>query len=130
MRCQGNLCYFQNPCWDGTSGLSLSFLLPKFDATNLAHLLEYAGRIHIGFDGWTSPNVISFLGVVIHIAHEGLLQLYLLDFIMLVRSWRWMSAHHMGLTGKAIQWAVRKQKGHCCASRTAMMHLDVVLNGS
>ena len=45
-------------------------------------------------------------------------------------SWRWMSAYRMGLTGKAAQWAVRKQKGHHSASRTAMMHLDAVLNNS
>ena len=44
------------------------------------------------------------------------------------RSWRWMSAYHMGLTGEAAQWAVRKQKGHRSVSRTAMMHLDAVLN--
>ena len=28
------------------------------------------------------------------------------------------------------QWAVHKQKGHRCPSRTAMMHLNAVLNGS
>jgi hypothetical protein len=44
------------------------------------------------------------------------------------RSWRWMSAYRMGLTGDAAQWAVRKQKGHRSVSRTAMMHLDAVLN--
>ena len=43
-------------------------------------------------------------------------------------SWRWMSAYHMGLTGDAAQWAVWKQKGHHSVLRTAMMHLDAVLN--
>jgi len=58
---------------------------PKSDATNLARSLkQYPGRIHIGFDGWTSPNVISFLGVVVHTAREGLLQSFLLDFITYV----------------------------------------------
>ncbi|KIK05439.1 hypothetical protein K443DRAFT_91438, partial [Laccaria amethystina LaAM-08-1] len=42
-------------------------------------------------------------------------------------SQRWMSAYHMGLTGKAAQWAVHKQKGHRSASRAAMMHLDTVV---
>ncbi|KAF9503439.1 hypothetical protein BS47DRAFT_1374479 [Hydnum rufescens UP504] len=28
------------------------------------------------------------------------------------RSWRFMSAYHLGLTGKAAEWAVRKQKSH------------------
>ena len=46
------------------------------------------------------------------------------------RPWRWMSAYRMRLTGKATQRAIRKQKGLRCASRTAMMHLDAVLNGS
>ena len=46
------------------------------------------------------------------------------------RSLRWMSAYCMGLTGKAAQWAVCKQKNHCSASTTAMMHLDAVLNSS
>ena len=42
-----------------------------------------------------------------------------------------MSAYCMGLTGKAVLWAVHKQKGHRSASRTAMMHLDAeVLNDS
>ena len=44
------------------------------------------------------------------------------------RSWRWMSAYRMGLTGDAAQWAVRKQKGHRSVLRTVMMHLDAVLN--
>ena len=43
------------------------------------------------------------------------------------RSWRWISAYRMGLTGNTAQWAVRKQKGHCSVSRSAMMHLDAVL---
>lgn len=42
---------------------------------------NYPGQIHLGFDGWTSLNVISFLRVVIHTACEGLLQSFLLDFI-------------------------------------------------
>ena len=33
----------------------------------------------------------------------------------------------MGLTGDAVQWVVRKQKGHRSVSRTVMMHLDAVL---
>ncbi|KAF6747489.1 hypothetical protein DFP72DRAFT_784107, partial [Ephemerocybe angulata] len=29
-------------------------------------LQEHPGKIHVGADGWTSPNVYSFLGVTIH----------------------------------------------------------------
>ena len=42
---------------------------------------NYLGRIHLGFDGWTSPNVISFLGVVVHITHKAQLRSFILDFI-------------------------------------------------
>ncbi|KXN84205.1 hypothetical protein AN958_12858 [Leucoagaricus sp. SymC.cos] len=31
-------------------------------------------------------------------------------------SWHFMSAHHVGLTGKAAARAVHKQKGHCAVS--------------
>ena len=44
------------------------------------------------------------------------------------RSWRFMDAYRIPLSGKAAAWAVRKQKGHRTVSRTAMMHLDAVLN--
>jgi len=46
------------------------------------------------------------------------------------RSWRFMSAYRMGLTGKAAEWAVRKQKQHRQVSRAAMMSIDAVLNGA
>jgi hypothetical protein len=32
------------------------------------------------------------------------------------RSWQFMSAYHMGLTGKAASWAMQKQKQHCQVS--------------
>jgi hypothetical protein len=39
------------------------------------------GRIHLAVDGWTSPNVISFLGVVVCMATDGRIHTYILDFI-------------------------------------------------
>ncbi|KXN87290.1 hypothetical protein AN958_08979 [Leucoagaricus sp. SymC.cos] len=39
-------------------------------------------------------------------------------------SWRFMSAYHQGLTRKAAEWAVCKQKGHQTVSRSAMMHIE------
>ena len=97
---QKSCCYHQPQRLRETSRKSMAFLksmlgryfrfvplisFPKSNATNLAHSLkQYPGHIHIGFDGWTSPNVISFLGVVVHTAHEGLLQSFLLDFITYV----------------------------------------------
>jgi hypothetical protein len=46
------------------------------------------------------------------------------------RSWRFMSAYQLGLTGKAAAWAVRKQKQHRQVSQAAMMSIDAVLNPS
>ncbi|KAJ3737470.1 hypothetical protein DFJ43DRAFT_1128663 [Lentinula guzmanii] len=43
------------------------------------------------------------------------------------RSFRFMSAYQLGLTGKAAEWAVRKQKAHRSVSAAAMMHLDAIL---
>jgi hypothetical protein len=57
----------------------IPFYFPIFELN--FDLKEYPGRIHIGFDGWTSPNVFSFLGVVVHTARKGKLQSFVLDFI-------------------------------------------------
>jgi hypothetical protein len=42
---------------------------------------DYPGRIHIGVDGWTSPNVFSFLGITVHRAVDNQIQAFTLDFI-------------------------------------------------
>lgn len=44
-------------------------------------LQEYPGRLHICLDGWTSPNVYSFLGLTVHRVVNGDLKPFVLDFI-------------------------------------------------
>jgi hypothetical protein len=44
------------------------------------------------------------------------------------RSWRFMSAYRQGLTGKAAEWAVQKQKQHRAVSQSAMAALDAVVD--
>jgi len=44
------------------------------------------------------------------------------------RSWRFMDAYQQGLTGKAAEWAVRKQKSHRRVGQQAMMSIEAVLN--
>ena len=45
----------------------------------------YEGQFHLCVDGWTSPNVISFLGVVIQLVEPGQgLKSFILDFIKYV----------------------------------------------
>ena len=42
------------------------------------------GRVHMCVDGWTSPNVISFLGVTAHWHKDGKIHHIILDFIQYV----------------------------------------------
>jgi hypothetical protein len=44
------------------------------------------------------------------------------------RSWRFMDAYRRGLTGKAAEWAVRKQKSHRRVGQQAMASIESVLN--
>ncbi|ETW82033.1 hypothetical protein HETIRDRAFT_317863, partial [Heterobasidion irregulare TC 32-1] len=44
------------------------------------------------------------------------------------RSWRFMDAYRMGLTGKAAEWAVRKQKSHRRAGPRTIMSVDAMLH--
>ncbi|PPQ84241.1 hypothetical protein CVT26_013046 [Gymnopilus dilepis] len=54
--------------------------------TNPSQSCAYLGRLHIGFDGWTSPNVKLYLGVVVNYADKGKLLSFILDFITLKAS--------------------------------------------
>ncbi|THU88378.1 hypothetical protein K435DRAFT_866342 [Dendrothele bispora CBS 962.96] len=44
------------------------------------------------------------------------------------RAWRFMSAYRRGLTGRAAEWAVKKQRGHRAVSERAMTSIEAVLN--
>ncbi len=48
------------------------------------YLQGQRSAIHVMFDGWTSPNVISFLGVVVCFEEKGELQSLLLDYVRYV----------------------------------------------
>ncbi|KAL1940908.1 hypothetical protein VTO73DRAFT_7544 [Trametes versicolor] len=47
------------------------------------YLLALGGKIHLCVDGWTSPNVISFLGITAHWVLDGRVRHIILDFIRL-----------------------------------------------
>lgn len=49
----------------------------------MALLQEYAGRVNIILDGWTSPNHIEFLGVIGNFIHKGISYNIVLDMIEL-----------------------------------------------
>ena len=42
------------------------------------------------------------------------------------RSWRFMSAYRWGLTGKAAEWVVKKQRGHRSVSEEAYRAFEAV----
>jgi hypothetical protein len=44
------------------------------------------------------------------------------------RSWRFMDAYRRGLTGKAAEWAVCKQRSHRRVGQQAMASIEAVLN--
>jgi len=39
-----------------------------------------------------------------------------------------MGAYQLGLTGRAVEWAVHQQKSHRKVGQHAMMYLEAVLN--
>jgi hypothetical protein len=41
----------------------------------------YPGKVHICLDGWTSPQVIAFIGATVHWVVNGRMQSLILDFI-------------------------------------------------
>ncbi|KIM75183.1 hypothetical protein PILCRDRAFT_47678, partial [Piloderma croceum F 1598] len=47
---------------------------------------EYPGKLHLCADGWTSPNVISFIGLTVHWAEDGHIQSTILDFVKYVHN--------------------------------------------
>lgn len=47
----------------------------------LSYFKAYPGKLHLAVDGWTSPNVFSFLGVTVHRCVDGKIQEFILDFI-------------------------------------------------
>ncbi|GJF00143.1 hypothetical protein PsYK624_164220 [Phanerochaete sordida] len=49
-------------------------------------LQTHPGRPHLCLDGWTFPNVISFLGITVHRLHEGKAETFILDFVKLIKS--------------------------------------------
>ena len=42
------------------------------------------GKLHIVLDGWTAPNVISYLGVIVYYVRNGKMESFTLDFIKYV----------------------------------------------
>jgi hypothetical protein len=48
------------------------------------HLQSIGHRLHLTLDGWTSPNVFSFLGVTVRYFEKGDIHSFVLDFVKYV----------------------------------------------
>ncbi|KIJ26802.1 hypothetical protein M422DRAFT_136577, partial [Sphaerobolus stellatus SS14] len=48
------------------------------------YLMDVNGKIHIVVDGWTSPQVYSFLGITIQYVRDGHIEAFILEFIRLL----------------------------------------------
>jgi len=53
----------------------------QFMVLMLTFAQSHLGRLHLCVDGWTSPNVIAFLGATVHWVINGRMQSLILDFI-------------------------------------------------
>ena len=53
-------------------------------AAVICKLAAAPGKIHVVADGWTSPNVISFIGVVVQFVDEGRIHTLTLDYVKYV----------------------------------------------
>ena len=47
----------------------------------------HSGKLHLCVDGWTSPNVISFIGLTVHWAADGVIKSMILDFVKWACQW-------------------------------------------
>ncbi|KAF4610855.1 hypothetical protein D9613_006637 [Agrocybe pediades] len=46
-----------------------------------SYIQAYPGKLHICADGWTSPNVVAFIGTTVHCILDGKIVSAILDFI-------------------------------------------------
>jgi hypothetical protein len=61
--------------------LQVSLYHRLFFHSHLMSVQSNPGRFHICIDRWTSPNIISFLGLTLHWVVDGKMQSIILDFI-------------------------------------------------
>lgn len=52
----------------------------------IQRLAAVEGKIHVSADGWTAPQAIAFIGVVVQFVEAGLLTVLTLDYVKLTKS--------------------------------------------
>ena len=72
--CKGKVIDYFQVCLRSHLHLNVLVLTTTF-------IQQVPGKIHICVDGWTSPNVISCLGVTAHWHEDGKVKHIILDFI-------------------------------------------------
>lgn len=77
---KGSVHNCQKACWFSTTGM-WTCLTSVGEVANLNIVKSYSGKLHIGVNDWTSPNVFFFLGAVVYMVKDGKIHSHILDFI-------------------------------------------------
>ena len=59
----------------------ISNMYERSRTTVAQHLQLVKYRLHLTLDGWTSPNIFSFLGVTVQYLDQGNIHSFVLDFV-------------------------------------------------
>ena len=73
----------------------------------------YPGKLHIGSDGWSSPNVVAFLGVTVHWIVDCKMVSTILDFI------KYAIVYLLGIESHSFTRATQAHTGAYLAARLA-----------
>ena len=77
-RCEGD---FLPQSQGGRNDASSKHSFNVFFQLSHHFLQKYPGKLHVAADGWTSPNVIAFIGATVHWIVDGKVASIILDFI-------------------------------------------------
>jgi hypothetical protein len=58
----------------------------RYFADGTDHTQNSPGKLHLCFDGWTSPNIFSFVGITVHWVADGQIHTLILDFVKCVEA--------------------------------------------
>ncbi|OJT07894.1 hypothetical protein TRAPUB_1210 [Trametes pubescens] len=69
-----------------TVSRDVQFILGDSKKRVVVHFKNLPGRVHLCIDGWTSPNILAFLGITVHWHEEGKIRHIILDFVRLTNA--------------------------------------------
>ncbi|TFY74006.1 hypothetical protein EWM64_g10006 [Hericium alpestre] len=106
---------------------------------NVANMLQrYTGKIHIGVDGWSSPNLFSFLGIIVFLVQNGEMLSLILDFIRMTKA---HTGEHLaeqiykcldsfGVTNKLLGQVYNNASNNDTATTELELHMEGGMSGA